>query len=485
MLTIEAIQAAIPLSDQLTQRGIFLNPIQGEPLAQAVGVTVIDMNPFEVGTTQNKDLDTDIAPLDIEYSAKMTNFNDPSVGGSRHDIIVDEIIEVGSRSVTNHISFARNVVKPAVDEIVVAVKNQLANITPNEILGLEVSQLPIPSVLNDTGFKQSLNQYLDTPFEDPAMAMKLPNQTIEQILDFMKTGAKSLDDQIDMWAATKGSTFFEDTWAYVFQQKPVSVQNATEVHSLRRVFDDQECGIDKALMVYLICNRISENPPEGTEMTLDGFENLALAFRNQAGAKLVRFIDELDNAYKSGILIKGVVANCTVVYPDVYKTWIENGGDNDVLLGNMLAARRVYSVKALEEEAQSLKDVWTKHSLIVMKTQYNDRFVYVKKALRDAFYTQLANVGEEAEVNQKEMIKKIFDDELTLVTIEEIEDLYGLAMRLLCRSRFFKTDAERILTSIDTICKKNPTISVRESAMLATAELVADWLSCQFTPTAI
>ena len=463
MISSQAVQSALPLAARLAEKGLCLIAKEGSYLDALVSATLVDMP------------GRDLAGVDIDGTVRYTNFVDERLGVSKHDQVFDVIVQNGSQVVSRQLAFARNTVNPLIEQLANLVKDQLAAISADDISGMQVREMSVPSLLDSASFREDLMKFEDTPVEDVSLVMALPDQTAEQILELMKTGSANADASIEEWVAEKGGAFLEEVWSYVFQQNKSIPKwiDQRKPHSVRSVVYDPIYGLDAAFVIYLITNRITEKPIEGTEMPLDEYEALVLKYRNQAGKRLIFMTQELDDAEKNGTLIKGFEDRTTIVYPHVYRKWMEEGGDVDVLYGNALSARRAYSVSAINAEAESLREEWKRYSALIMKAQENNRYTHIKKAFAQAF--DRLDLGDSVEGEQRlAQARLIYGQELDAMYAEEIEDIYCTSMKLVCRSFFTTSSAERILRAIDAISRKNPTLSVRECALMATADLIND-----------
>jgi hypothetical protein len=63
--------------------------------------------------------------------------------------------------------------------------------------------------------------------------------------------------------------------------------------------------------------------------------------------------------------------------------------------------------------------------------------------------------------------------------VKDIEDVYGVALKMVCRGRFFYTDAEKILSRIEEIQCITKGIDVREAALLSVCEYFFDYVADQ------
>ena len=86
------------------------------------------------------------------------------------------------------------------------------------------------------------------------------------------------------------------------------------------------------------------------------------------------------------------------------------------------------------------------------------------------------------DTNFLDKAQTIFNREVDNIRMFDMEDIYGIATKLICKSRFFYTDAESILTDINEAKKINPNIrDVREASLIATIHYVVDYIADQMT----
>lgn len=478
MLTKDALTSALPLTEILDGSKLFVSAIPGTPLAELVKATRADDN-FVV--TEG----TSFQP-DVENIVYIANAQDPVLKYAPHDMVMDDIADTAIKAVQGHIAFARNVVAPAIGELVTKVQQSLGEITASSLLGMEVVLWNPPKPLESSVLDASVSRFTSVAYDVPPLTMRLPDRTGVEIMELLHTGTAGLDGDIDEWAAGKGEGFFINVWENLFQQKPTEA-HARGAKSFRDFTEDREIGLDITLAVYLLARRLADEPLEGTEMNLSHFESLVIEFRNQSGMRLSHAIEDLDKAVKFGFLVRSYTDRVTVVNGQVYRKWIEEGGENEVLFGNLLELPALTTVEQLNEKAAGLKAAWNHHCALTATVENNRRFIRTKDILLKTFAAQLSAIteGDEATLANKTEVLKLFLMQLEVARESELQDLYTLCLRLVCRSRFVRTDAERILEGIERVKRENPSIDVREAAAVSVIDYVAYWVSAQFQVTAL
>jgi hypothetical protein len=475
MLSNEALNSAMPLTSVLDSADLKITPLEGSPLAELVKATRVDDNfSLAVGNEFSPSIP------DITY---MANVKDPVLGCSAHDVVMDEVTTVAIKAVQEHIAFARTVVAPAVEDLVTKTMQTLSELTPSSLLGMEVITWNPAAPLQNPGFDSMVRVFESTAFSVPGLRMRLPTLSVAEIKELMKTGSKTLDGDVEAWLAGKGDSFLINIWESVFQIKQAEL-NAVKPLSFRDFTEDKENGADNALAIFLLARRLLDEPPAGTEMSMNVYADLMADFRNQAGARLCRELDILAGVAKNKLLVKSVAGTKTIVYGSVYKAWIEAGGSNEVLYGNMLELPAVATVEKLNEKAEALKIKWNRHATLTATADANRKYLRTKDALLRHFVNATREIGDDgfeaATVGNREGVIAKFRELLDATRDDELKDLWGTALKLVCRSRFARTEAERILGGIERIKRDNPAINVREAAAVSVIEYVAWWLSRQF-----
>lgn len=478
MLTRDALESSLPLTEVLDSNGFRLIAIPGTPLDELVKATRSDpnFNTFNAGEFQPN-------ISDIEYIA---NCKDPLLGCSPHDTAMDHVTDVAIKAVREHMVFAKNVVAPAVQQLVEQTAATLNDMSPSSLLGMEVVVWEAPKPLENSALQSAVKKFEEVPFDMPHLGMKLPDMSVAEIVELMGSGSGSLDKDIQFWAAAKGDTFFINLWENVFQVKQADINDRQPV-AFRDFIEDRINGTDNALAIFLISRKLFDAPPKDTQMSMAAFNNLIVEYRNQSAAKICRALGELERTEKNRVLIRSIEnKRTTVVNSSVYRAWIEAGGDNEVLFGNALDVAPTTLTDTINAKASVLKTNWQRHATLVAINEANKKFSRTKEILARHFEIQLrATEGQDATEGNRTMVVGLFNSLLNEVRLDEIDDLWKLCLKLVCRSRFHRTEAERILSGIERIKKQHPEIDVREAAAASVIEYVAYWVSTQFKVTKI
>lgn len=472
MLTREAIEAAFPLAESLDARKLFLAPLPNTPLEALVNATRSDANaaqPVEGGGVN----------IDVDSILYLADCKD-ALGDCEHNAVMDNVIEVAAAAVTEHIAFAKTIAGPAVAALAEKVQASLAEMTPSSLLGMEVVVATEPTPLKNGTIMGDVARYSEVSEFTPTLSMKLPSLDYAQIAALLNTGAASTDEDIATWLAAKGEGFLTSLWAGVFTQTQYGLHQ--EAISFWNFLNDPKDGLDNALAIFLIARRLIDEPIEGIEMQYAAFETLAAEFRNQSAAFLSSYLDRRAMAEKSGILVNKRQGRTTVVNENVYRRWLEAGGENEILFGNLLVGNPSVQADDLLERAEELKRVWNSHAAITATVEANRKFANTKMLFERHFMAQIAEASktDDTLAGASQGVIECFNEELECLNEGDLADLYNASLKLVCRSRFCHTDAEMILGGIERVKRENPKVDVREAAAISVIEYVAHWVSTQF-----
>lgn len=474
MLTIEALEAALPLTEQLVNRSLSLQPIPNSPLEALFKEAVPAASPV---ISPNAEAGFPLS--DLMYSIlSASESSDPVTLVKPHSVVTDEIVGPLAAAVKNHVAHARTVVIPLVEELVQKTKEQIQAINPSSLLGMQVVMYSPPAPFLNSVFEASLRKY-DTTSYDPAFSVKfsLPERSVEELKQLLATGSNGVDKDVQSWLAEKGDDWLAQLWQQFFVTREATTLHAfvTDAKAVGRAAAD----IDKLLAIHLFARNLYDNPPEGVAVSLKLFNQDMAELRNNSAVRL--FLE--NEAYyadteKRQLLIRSINGTVITVYATPYKTWLEAGGENEVLFGNYLSRQPVKTVAELDARRDELRSAWAKHVAIVTTAEANRRFLRVKEILMRVFREQVIQ-AEEVNLN-KEAVLKRFEDEVNCLAESDLDNLFVLCTKLVCRTRFAHTDAEKILFGIDRVAKENPTLTVREAAAISVLEYIASWVASQF-----
>lgn len=476
---------SVPLAVAVANKGMVVSPVPGTPLSELVKTTNDMMmaspqcSPDSTSSPENQ-LNSFVCDLEYLTTNKAT--------ASVHDDLLDGFIADISKAVTSHISFAKNVVRPVVIEMAeTTIKAMGETVSPTAGFNIEVVDLPKP--MQNSGFETSIKKYDEKPFIAPERELRLGEMAPQNLLELMKIGSKEYDERVSEWFASKGDLFFMDIWNNLFRDFKVSKPSV--VFNFMECFTKGECVIDCALAVHLMTRKLYDEIPENTGMSLSEFRNLMAQYREASGVKLNQEYLRYANVLKNKTLVVSYNADgkgCCV-NGAVYRDWLKDGASNEILLGLIVSGTMIYTQSLIDDvKEKAIKD-WNNFSLFSLTAEKNKSFNKFKDVLALSFASTLNHITEEEKViiatnsGYFDKVNQVLSEEIAKLTSKDMTDIYGVCMSLVCKSRYYYTDAEKILNGINEAVRVNPNIDIREAALLSSIEYVVDYISDQMKLT--
>lgn len=479
MLNKEIAISAIGLSMMAASKGLAIVPVTGTPMDSLTSLS----NPAGMVDAV---IEGQATPELLIKRAEVLELGTQSADGiqSPHDQAMDSYVNDISVAIKNHISTAKNIVAPRVIAFGEALVTGMGQpISPAGEFCIEVVDLPSP--MQSSSFEANIEKFEGKKVMEPDAIIKLNEITIEEMRDLMLTGSKDFDACVCEWVASKEPNFFMNIWGNLFRD--IRDSKPTITASLEEMVKDSVTGPDTALTVYLLARRMFDEPPAGTNMTLEVFKNIAAQYRDSAGAALYSVYQRFNISLKTGSLVL-MIANqrkTVRVNGPVYREWLKTGGSNEMLLGMLTTNESVYSDQLINTKKEAFLAAWVQYETfanLAAKNNTFNRFISIASmqfdiSLRDTSEEEKQLFGENP--NMISNIQNYFKEELAKVTNADLTDYNELALRLVCRSRYYYTSAEKILRGINEAIKANPKCDIRSAALLSAIEYMSDFVADQ------
>ena len=408
-----------------------------------------------------------------------------------HDKYSDETIEAISSAVRNHISFAKNIVKPIIVDVAEGTAEYLRNFRyPQAADQFAVNIVDVPELLEDSSFADSLSKYDSKLPMKPEAVPSLGKKTSEEILTLMLMGDKDADAAITAWYTRLGGDWFVNLWENLFRD------NQPDRAILKNVYYDEILGFDLferadyALALYLLGDKLFDNVDESAAgLNLIAYQNIIAQTRDFGGAILANTVERVKSfeATKIMVIQNNQVTHAAKVFGKVYRAWLETGGCAEVILGAIVSGRNLTTTYSVDEVKQSLLETWKTHSAFFIAAESNKRFDYFKEAIKQKFNEVMANLTETEQEyistapNYQQVVMVKLEEELNKLRPQDADDMYVAALKLVCRARFYYTQAEAILGDMVEAAKVNPNVDVREAALISTTNYVIDFVAAQMS----
>lgn len=448
------------LAQRLNGRGIGLESIEGTPVDVLVGTTTVLTEDGDEGVV-----------VDVQSTSEITSTTTGPLPNS-HNLEFDAAVEAGANAVRSELSFAQNVVVPAQEQIVTAVRAALEQNLDKHLYQFEVVEEAINPVLKDANMLALIKEHEKNGRVIPTGAIfSFGERSVEEIQSWLPTGFKGTDAAISLWVADKPDSFFLDVFQAVFNNGSVG-----EGGALLTALGDT----DAATLVYLLARHFFDEPPADTGLSLNECQTYMAQLRNLAGEMLFFQLSVLDNAIKNGLLVKRIRDDKIYVQSEVYRPWLESGGSVDTLFGLAVIKGKQVTVKDINASVESLNDAWRRHHNLTTASLVQEKSRLVRQVLAREFgrffEEYYKEPGKEGEAQRKFFILR---ESLNQKTDAQLQNLDDSVLCLLCSTLWPEKGSYFLLSRIDFHCKQNPQLSAREAASIAVIEFVTDWVMSQ------
>lgn len=481
MINKQSALSAVPLAMLADSKGVIITPVAGTPLADLVNMTNNAVSVLNSGYVES------MSPgEELSANAAMLEVATTGSGGtlSTHDRSIDCYVPELAKAVASHISFAKNIVAPVVLQMADEVKKTIDYTAPaSSEFCISVVDLPAP--MQNNTFEESVSKYTGKTLFKPERDLTLGEQTAEGILELIKTGSKVNDADIEIWYAGISADIVMCVWNNVFRDFKVS--SPSVVKDVVEICKDTTTGIDSSLLIFLIARKLYDEVPDNTGMTLAVYKDVVSQLRDYSGTMLGNEYIRYNASVRNGTLIinTSTTKKHINVNGAVYREWLKTGGSNEVILGMIVSNTPFYSCALIDKESARFLAAWNTYEQYSNTASRNNNFNKFKQALRICFangFSNLTDVEKDLKEEKPDMFGKInefFTEELDKIRTSDMLDIHSECLKLVCRSRFYYTDAEKILQGINDAVKMNPSINIRDAAAMATCEYVFDYVSDQ------
>lgn len=410
-------------------------------------------------------------------------FNDAS-DSPAHNAKMEEYADFLADAVARHIDYARNVVSPALEVIMDRTKEGVAGIQVDPFAGFAIKECGYPPILDLEQFQSAIDRYNTGTNVYPNLAFRYPVYNNEQIIEACHTGSNNIDKLTSEWLAKLPAGQLQTVWQSVFQDK-VNAGVTGDIRTTEDLFKDYDNGLDNAVIVFLLCERLSQDIGAECGLELvearDGFVALRAAAVTAIKMGMQR--------YESYLTTSTVVNNYNKltrtlsVNRQVYREWIASGGKIEILYGFLVMGKNATTKSELEEGAVEALSAWNWHNQITQSEQ-DARFVGDVKTIACSVFDQCLDSVTEgpeqealASVPNKVSISEQFRKLLSEATPDQIRKNYlDVVWRAACQARYFYTNAYKFLSEMNyEIIERGQ--DPQDAATQATATYISDYIA--------
>lgn len=461
------------LAETVAQKGYAIVPTNGTPLDQLC----TSLAPYLLSKTNTQEIGLgkkeDFCP--IQKAIDAINFLTPEEC-TEHTKIIDGFVTDLVEAVGRHYAYARGVVIPSVNEMVERVQLTFEKkVDPTS--AFKIVQISPPEVLLDMSLVESVRPFAKLGGTIENRLFSLPPVNKEEMLSLLTTGNQVLDDKITTWYLNNISDV-QRAYNDYFSNEELDIPGTRQSKE------------SETLVIYLISRKLFDNPVSNSGRSLAQWQDDCTTYRNYAAKELSLMLDKYHLYDTNGTLVLDYVSegklNIIYVYAPVYKAWIDNGGENEILFGLAIDDKeKSYLLNIINSKKEQALRKWNSYVTFAKVENSNDNFNKFIETIKHAFYYSLnKRTQEETEVvkkipNYQETVDRLLKEQLANINGTDINNVSTVCAKITCRCRYFYNESEKILFAINKAMELNPNIDVREAALLSQIEYVYDYIAEQ------
>lgn len=469
MLSISAIESSHQTATELDEKGIALVIKPGSLLSPLISATYIDYDPKLTEGGYH---------VDMSKMATMTTQATGVTGFSEHAARMEETAEFLAKQLEGYLLHARTVCAPFVDEYAQRLSAQEALISGSPSSGVNVTVRRGHHILLEPALMDAYSRSREVVYEALNHLYRLPEKTEAELHQMLQTGSTVLDAVIVEYFSA-----FEEGWLSSLYQS-IFRSGGANVALPEGGIDALYSGRDKvaqALAVFLIARRLWNAPPEGTDMPLATYESAMVDLRNQAALRLCQEYDRMMRDGNTGILVCGtrnVLGQIEIeVNKEQYDLYLKKGGSVDALLGNQLQPHPEVLTESILSKKEMLEASWQRHYNI-NKSYFDQRkLLGMRAAVVSEWFAMVETCShEEFSIAERHVAGVLVRRMAETVSLEDLQDIPLLALKIVCRARFPKSADEAILLGMRRAKQNNPAITSQEAATISLLEYLYKWV---------
>lgn len=399
-----------------------------------------------------------------------------------HTCMIDSSVKALADMVNIHVSLAKNEIYPIVDKYAESIKLFLeANKDLDPGLRFNIDICDIPPLLENESFLDSIKNFIDEPIFKPKTVVHFDQKSNEDILALMLTGSSRVDKMIGEWVSKQDPEFLTGIWNGFFTNVNIKDIITYENVDKMNIFD----RANVLLVVYLLARKLFDDPEELAGISLSRYNDAMVDLRNYSGAYLTATASLINKTIKNNTLVTELnsLTNTIKVVGNIYRPWLEKGGNPDVLLGLLISDKNARTVDKINDISDSLVKTWTSYRSFAIVKESNILFDGYKRVLKEQFdilyNNNITSIEQEYTTANPECYIKM-NSELAkyIETLKpvDMDDVYKVSLKIIAGIRFSYTSSFEILSDIHEAGILNPQIDPREAATIAVINYLTDYM---------
>lgn len=386
-----------------------------------------------------------------------------------YDFAMDETVKDLAPKLSHFVKVMKTVINPFIVSLGNRVVEELAKITDKDLYNISVTEVDFPDILTNNEFINLVSKRKDNEENDNLLPLRplfpelSPNEVRQYLLNFPGFSR-------DLAVFLENSDIDYRVYNGVFRHEYSKTGN------IAYIFNGHPDALYNSIISFVLGIAFAADVVEGCTGTLNEYYNGLDTIIGQAALGITKYINKLERGAQAKTLVMGKSGNSVKVNPLVYRSWMENGGDVEVLYGMMLSKNIYQSIDDINEKKESFLTAWQKARLD-NQLESSSKYVTVAKNTFISEFERLLDEEVNSNVsfigNDPDKAKETFRGLVEHITSEDTKEIYTLARKLVCRSRYPNLHVELFLESIDEVANKQEGIAINDAALLAMIKYVS------------
>jgi hypothetical protein len=348
----------------------------------------------------------------------------------------------------------------------------------------------LPDLLRDEEFLSALAYVDSRPTLPPEKILGLPVKDKEEIFQYLLTNQKATDELILPWASLLTGDFLQRVWVSFFTRvASIDSKNLFSFDSVGNVGITQR--IDIGLCLYLISTRLQAQVEKtDDDISLVKYNLYLSQMKDYAASLLWSSVNTFSMFEKAGTLIigTGLDRKSVLVNESVYKSFLEQGGTPECILGVVCSHRDLKAADIILSQKDDLEKTWQSYVVYFNAAEINKRIEYFRDFIVIKI-NSIVNGNKIKEIEEYKTENSGYDQNLksrlmayvNSLTLSDLDCPADIGLEITGKCIFYFTDSYKILKGIEEAHKSNPNIDVREAALLSTIFYISDFVADQLT----
>lgn len=489
MIDISTFEAITPYIDHNTSKAIVAIP--GSTLS-TLTQSLIEKGKFVISSIPKDQLREEFT-TDDAIKVVNTASIDCKENHDTHQLLLDKTVDDVARVMRNNVYLARAVVLPLIDKYADRLSEVVSLKCNRNVLALNIVEDKKRSILASPQLSAIVDDQKErTNYVDITLPRHHdPEVSVPELVALLKTGNKGFDEVVSNWITVNS---LDETVQAVYRNIFVRASGVSNNFASYINHKDHETS----LITLLLCWGLVAKVQDGISISLDTYKDQMEVLSSACSGMLSQSIRNYERSVKSKNLVIQYPAsnrqfcydapekNCIIVDTQTYATFLGMGGTPEMIFGSYLTDRTLNAEGILQDAAKYIKE-YDKQMARGRLTTINNTITVVSQELRLIAFDIVKDIEGSDGSNDCTLVSDCelrFTGSVHLekanrfihnLNIHDLDDYYALLRRFICSCYFEGSMVQALLDRIDKL-DPNGANDVNEMALVATTDLIVDWL---------